>query len=332
MVLLLTVGPAIAAYVLIVVLMPVLRRYALARPNARSSHHTPTPQGAGIAVIVVLIAMTAILAAALPEFRIDVLIPVLAATGILALVGAIDDIWTLEVIPRLAIQSLAVIIVIATLPHGFQILPVVPTLLERGLMFVALLWFVNLMNFMDGIDWMTVAETVNLTAALAVFGMMGALPMNATAVALGLCGSIIGFAPLNRPVARVFLGDVGSLPLGLLLGWLLLLLAENHLAAAILLPLYYVSDATLTLLRRLTNGERVMQAHRSHFYQRAMNNGLSASRIVGRVALLNLALAALAALTLLAEALYIQLSAVFAGCLLVAWTLHSFQKRHAPKA
>jgi UDP-N-acetylmuramyl pentapeptide phosphotransferase/UDP-N-acetylglucosamine-1-phosphate transferase len=70
-------------------------------------------------------------------------------------------------------------------------------------------------------------------------------------VALALSGAIIGFAPFNRPMARLCLGDVDSLPTGLLLAWLLVLLTDGHLAAALLLPLYYVADATITLLRRL---------------------------------------------------------------------------------
>ena len=170
-------------------------------------------------------------------------------------------------------------------------MPFLPDWLERALLGVAILWFVNLTNFMDGIDWMTVAEVVPLTAGLVLFGLMGALPHDATIVALALCGAVIGFAPVNRPVARLFLGDVGSLPIGLLLGWLLVVLAgSGHFAAALLLPLYYLADATITLLRRLTNGEPVWQAHRSHFYQRATDNGFSVYRIVGRVFLLNIAL------------------------------------------
>ena len=71
--------------------------------------------------------------------------------------------------------------------------------------------------------------------------------------------ALIGFAPFNRPVARIFLGDVGSLPIGLLFAWLLVLLAGNgHLAAALLLPLYYLADATLTLLRRIANARAVL--------------------------------------------------------------------------
>ena len=71
--------------------------------------------------------------------------------------------------------------------------------------------------------------------------------------------ALIGFAPFNRPVARIFLGDVGSLPIGLLFAWLLVLLAGNgHLAAAVILPLYYLADATLTLLRRMANARAVL--------------------------------------------------------------------------
>src|SRR5436305_1732032 len=83
----------------------------------------------------------------------------------------------------------------------------------------------------------------------------------AALVAAALLGAMIGFAPFNKPVARLFLGDMGSLPIGLLLLWLLCQVAgKGHLAAAVLLPLYYVADATITLARRIANGERVWEA------------------------------------------------------------------------
>ena len=122
--------------------------------------------------------------------------------------------------------------------------------------FLAGLWFVNLVNFMDGIDWMTAAEVVPIAAALVAIGYLGALPPEAFRGA-GARRRDDWFAWFNRPVARLFLGDVGSLPIGLLLGWLLVLLAGGgNFAAALLLPLYYLADATITLLRRLAGGER----------------------------------------------------------------------------
>jgi UDP-N-acetylmuramyl pentapeptide phosphotransferase/UDP-N-acetylglucosamine-1-phosphate transferase len=313
---------------LVILLRPVLVRYALARPNARSSHRQPTPQGGGIAVIgatAIVLAGTGILvpAAFSDPFR---LAAVFAGVIALAVVGSVDDIRPVEALPRLSLQAIAVIIVLISLPPTLQVFSALPLWLERALMFVALLWFVNLVNFMDGIDWMTVVEVTPITAALAIFGLIGALPYDATLISLALCGAMIGFAPFNRPVARLFLGDVGSLPIGLLLGWLLILFASQHLVAALLLPLYYVADTTITLLRRLINGEPLMTAHRSHFYQRAMDNGFSVPQIVARVFALNFALIGFAAMTLLTSSRLIHVACLLAGCALVVWLLIAFAR------
>ena len=110
---------------------------------------------------------------------------------------------------------------------------------------------------MDGLDWITVAAFVPLTAALALAGLSGALDPGSAVAAAGLLGGLLGFAPWNRPVARLFLGDAGSLGIGIATGFLLLALAaRGHAAAAILLPLYHAADATLTLARRAARGER----------------------------------------------------------------------------
>jgi UDP-N-acetylmuramyl pentapeptide phosphotransferase/UDP-N-acetylglucosamine-1-phosphate transferase len=330
-----TAGLAVAlvaaaiTYGLIVLLLPSLQRHAQARPNARSSHKTPTPQGGGAAIVVAIIFVVLGTAAALPALNVDQfrLGAVLIAIAALAIVGAIDDIRVLEAAPRLFLQTLAVAAVIAVLPETLRILPMLPWWFERALLLVAGIWFVNLVNFMDGIDWMTVAEVVPLTVGLVLFGTLGALPPDATLVALALCGAIVGFAPFNRPVARLFLGDVGSLPIGLLLGWLLTLLAgSGHLAAAVLLPLYYVADATVTLFRRLARGEPIVQAHRSHFYQRAMDGGLGVYQIVGRVFLLNIVLIVLAWTTLLTPSRLLHAAAFATGCILVGLQLYRFER------
>jgi UDP-N-acetylmuramyl pentapeptide phosphotransferase/UDP-N-acetylglucosamine-1-phosphate transferase len=174
---------------------------------------------------------------------------------------------------------------------------------------------------------MTVAEVVPVTAALAIFGAFGFLPATQAIISLALCGAMIGFAYFNRPVARLFLGDVGSLPIGLLLGWLLVELAgRGALAAAILLPLYYLADATITLLRRLIRGEKVWQAHRSHFYQRATDRGFTVSQVVAHVFAVNVALAALALFTLAAPGLLSDAAALVCGAALVGWLLLAFAR------
>lgn len=320
------VASALVSVVVIWLLQPLLQRHALAHPNVRSSHKTPTPQGGGIAVIAATVGVVvACVLFGVPGLGGHALWLGLTATVFIALVGAIDDIRPIAVMPRLILQVAGVAIVLAALPVDLRVVPLLPYWLERALLGLAILWFVNLVNFMDGIDWMTVAEVAPLTSGLVLFGLMAALPRDATIVALALCGAVIGFAPFNRPVARLFLGDVGSLPIGLLLGWLLVVLAGNgHFAAALLLPLYYFADATITLLRRLANGEPILQAHRSHFYQRAMDGGFSIYQVVGRVFLLNIALIGLAVTTLLTTSYLLHAAALIAGCVLVAFLLYRF--------
>jgi UDP-N-acetylmuramyl pentapeptide phosphotransferase/UDP-N-acetylglucosamine-1-phosphate transferase len=283
---------------IVLALLPWLQRHALVHPNSRSSHRNAVPQGGGVAVIA---ATLGVVAAAMAigmtgsPLNTNTLWLVFAATTFITIVGAADDIWTIEVAPRLLLQMVAVVVMIASLPAELRVVAWLPWWIERVVLLLAVMWFVNLTNFMDGIDWMTIAEFVPIAVGLAVIGYWGALPAHGVVVALALCGGLIGFAPFNRPVARIFLGDVGSLPIGLLFAWLLLLVAANgHLVAAIVLPLYYLADATVTLLRRMINRELFWQAHRTHFYQRATDRGLSVAEIVGRVFAVNLALVALA--------------------------------------
>jgi UDP-N-acetylmuramyl pentapeptide phosphotransferase/UDP-N-acetylglucosamine-1-phosphate transferase len=318
---------AVLSAVLILLLRPLLQRYALARPNARSSHRVPTPQGGGIAVIAATVIVTITATALLIGTSAEVL-TVLAAAVFIAVVGGVDDLRPLPVLTRLVLQALAVAALIAVMPADIRIVPLLPAWTERLCLFLGVIWLVNFVNFMDGIDWMTVAEVVPLTTAVVALAQLGAVPPPATILALALLGATLGFAPFNKPVAKLFLGDVGSLPIGLLIGWLLLQLARNGApAAALLLPLYYVADASVTLIRRILAREPFWQAHRSHFYQRASDMGFSAPEIVTRVFATNLALAGLALITVAKpEALVITLS-LTTGAALVAWLLVSFSRK-----
>jgi UDP-N-acetylmuramyl pentapeptide phosphotransferase/UDP-N-acetylglucosamine-1-phosphate transferase len=332
---LLVLGPtagvaAVLCWALLVLLRPWLALYAMAQPNARSSHRAPTPQGGGIAVVgATLVVAWGAIALFSPSLQSDggQALALTAMTAMLAAVGAIDDVRTLPAAARLALQCMAVAVVLATLPHDLRVLPQVPWWIERAAIFFAGVWFVNLVNFMDGIDWMTVAEAVPVSGALVLLGLFCTMALLPSIIAAALLGAMIGFAPFNKPVAKVFLGDVGSLPIGLLLGWLLLELAgSGHLAAALILPLYYLLDATITLMRRMARGERFWQAHRSHFYQRATDNGFSVPAIVSHVVVINLALAALALATIAADDLVVSLVALAAGIASVTWLLRIFSR------
>jgi UDP-N-acetylmuramyl pentapeptide phosphotransferase/UDP-N-acetylglucosamine-1-phosphate transferase len=314
---------------LVTVLRPVLVRYVMARPNPRSTHRVATPQGGGIAVVAAVVIAVACAFAIVPDigtFSRTLGVLIAAMLG-LAIVGVSDDIKPLGATPRLILQALAIAVVIAILPADVRVLPIVPWWVEAALLLIAGVWLVNLVNFMDGIDWMTVSEVVPVSAGLLVAAALGALPTEGTVVAAALCGAMLGFAPFNKPVARIFLGDVGSLPIGLLLFWLLLMLAGNgFLAAALLLPLYYVADATITLIRRAIAGEAITQPHRKHFYQRALDGGLPVNAIITRVAILNASLIVLAATTILFPSLETDAITLVAGCALVGFQLYRFER------
>ena len=321
----------IVSALLILVFFPLFRNSVLAQPTHRSSHTVPTPQWGGLAIVLAALGAIAVAAWLSPVFdvtqRSGVLL-LLLATLLLVLLGAADDLHNLDAAAKLGVQAAAVALMLMAVPDDLRALPMLPFWLERGLLFIAALWFVNLVNFMDGIDWMMVAEVLPITFGVALIGALGALPPEALIVALALNGAMLGFAPFNRPVARLFMGDMGSLPIGLLLAWLVILVAASgYLVAALLLPLYFLADTGVTLLRRLGAGERLSQAHRTHFYQRARDNGLSTLQIVGRVFVVNAALVALAALSVVATSPLSSALALLAGTCLVAWLMIDFARR-----
>jgi len=287
-----TLVTALAAFACSAVLTRVVlawlhHRQILDHPNERSSHSLPIPRGGGLAVVPVVAAMLILTALVVPGD------PGIPAAGILApaalvlmAVSWLDDRHGLAPLPRLLLQAAIIAAALAGLPaqdlvfHGL-----LPLWGDRLLAGLGWLWFVNLYNFMDGIDGITGVETAAIGFGIALVSDQS-IPQ---AAGIGAAG--IGFLVWNWHPARIFLGDSGSIPLGFVLGGLLLHLAiGGHLAAALILPAYYLADATLTLLWRLKDGETVWQAHRRHFYQRAVQGGKSHSQVALAILGGNLAL------------------------------------------
>jgi UDP-N-acetylmuramyl pentapeptide phosphotransferase/UDP-N-acetylglucosamine-1-phosphate transferase len=273
-------------------------RAILDRPVERSSHSVPVPRGGGLAVVPVLVIAWIALAilgdapAGSPGIA--------ALAGVLAIVSWLDDLRGLPVGLRLALHLLAVILGVALLPDpGTVFQGWLPQLVDMAISALLWLWFVELFNFMDGIDGITGVETAALGIGLALV-RLAASPTGERSIVLALTLAAAGLAFLrwNWHPARIFLGDVGSVALGYLLGWLLLGLAiRGWWAPALILPLYYLADASLTLTRRLWRRERFWEAHRQHFYQRALardGNHAAVARLVlgGDAALVLAALAA----------------------------------------
>lgn len=310
------------------VVLGVLRRLAiLDHPNQRSSHVTATPRGGGLAVVPVVV--VAWLAAAIATCTLAETTPIVACAVFLAVVSWADDVRDLPASVRLGAQGIAVALALAVAPAAGPYfggwLPAPLDIAAAGLIW---LWFINAFNFMDGIDGIAGVETaaigigVALVTAVAATGGQptpapGAMPM--TVFGATIAAAALGFLPWNWQPARLFLGDVGSIALGFLLGWLLLrLAAAGQWAAALILPLYYLCDSTLTLVWRTLRGEKPWQAHRDHFYQRAVACGLSHAMVVRAVGLANLALIALATLaTAGGEIIALTIIALAGACLVV---------------
>ena len=277
------------------VLRSLIRFEVYDRPNPRSSHARPKPRGGGLALIpVVLLAWIAAaswLDAAPPGFWLA-----LAAAAGLAVVSWFDDLKGLPAGLRLAVQALAVTLGLAAMGgQGAVFQGLLPPLLDRVAAGLLWLWFVNLFNFMDGIDGLSGVEASSLGLGLVLVGVLAGWPDASVALPALLAAATLGFLVWNWAPAKLFLGDVGSVALGYLLGWLLLGAAvAGDWAAALILPLYYLADATITLVRRGARGAKVWRAHREHFYQRAVHGGSSHGRVAIQVLACNAVLIACA--------------------------------------
>lgn len=329
---LLTAGLACAAasivsWLAIAALRPWLRRVAGARPDARSSHKDVTPQGAGIGVVASIIlvgGMAAILAGA-AEVR---LLALLAAVVGLTVLGFIDDVRPIAWAPKLAVQAVAAVLATLSLPAEATLVPPALFGAERAVAALVLLTTINIVNFIDGIDEITLAHAAPAFAVISAATML--LPMGGATglIAAAGLGAMTGFWPWNRNPASIFLGDAGSLPLGLLLGWLALHLAlHGQPAAALLVLLYPLADGGLTLLRRFVAGRRLTEPHRDHAYQRAVDGGLKAPRVALTAALVSILCGGLALVSIRADSAWVAAAMLAGGTAVVLLPVIAWLRR-----
>ena len=259
------------------------KRQILDLPNERSSHVRPTPRGGGLAVTPVVLAGWLILAG-LGLALSGQLVVMAGALGLLLLSWQ-DDRRSLPARLRLLVHLAAVAAGLSALPdHQFVFQGLLPFWADRLLAAILWVWFLNLYNFMDGIDGITGVETLCIAAGVILMSP-------AQAQGAVVAGASLGFLLWNWHPAKIFLGDSGSVPLGYLLAWLLLRMAAQGLwAPALILPAYYLADATITISKRALRGEKIWQAHRQHFYQQAVRGGATHSRVALLILLSDVAL------------------------------------------
>ena len=279
------------------------RRALLDAPGRRRSHAVPTPRGGGVAIIAAMVLGALALALAGPATDLLGSPAAWIAIVMVAAVGWLDDHREQAARLRLLVQLAAVMLVlwldplVASLWRGAQGDWSLSGLLACALL---LMWFINLHNFMDGINGLLALQAVFLFFALgAVLGNEPVLWLAAAAV--------LGFLPFNFPRARIFMGDVGSGALGLAIGLAVLghaAVAPQPAAAAyaaLLLCSAFIVDASCTLASRMVRGRRWYSAHREHLYQWLVRSGFSHAQVVSMYMGWNLLVALPAAVWLAAS-------------------------------
>ena len=296
-------------------------------PDSRRAHSRITPRGGGVSLV--LIYSTAL--ALFEYFYSSALLytsQILQIFLPIALLSLWDDIYQLGVIIRLFIHCLCALLAIILLVQPFGLLHTEWPYLELTISTLALVIFLNLYNFLDGMDGISVSESIHLSCTtlilcaleINIIPCVGFIIITTTI----LLGWAIGFLFFNWHPARVFLGDVGSISLGFLHGICLILVATASyklLLACLIAALYYVADGGLTIMMRLINGEKIWEPHLKHFFQRAIRSGQSQPQVISKIVRCNIMLMCLAI-----SALYYPVLAAVLAAVTTALTLISFAR------
>lgn len=315
---------------------PLLRRWLIRQnlldlPGERRSHTSPTPRGGGLAIIAAI--GVAVILSPLVWWSGLVLMVLL---GVL---GWVEDGHDLSPMARLAVQAMVAVLALWLIGGvasvdlaGYTIhRPWLWTLLSG----VAMIWLINLHNFMDGSDGLAAMQGVWSGLAFGVLMLRGELFAPAV-FALAMSGAFAGFLLWNRPPASIFMGDSGSMVLGGSVAALALIGAASGAVSvwvSLIIASLFVVDATATLLARVIQGERWYTAHRQHAYQRLIQAGWSHGRVLALYGAINLGV--VLPIALLAT-LHPRLEVVFAFVLVGLlgggwWVIQSASKTESPR-
>lgn len=260
-------------------------------PNERSSHTISTPRGGGLAIVASSVAAMGF-AVAVGVISASLFIALAGGGAAVAVVGFLDDRSSLSAGTRLLVHFVAGAWAVAWVGH-VGVLEVGGAVIRLGalgyvLSVIAVVWFLNIFNFMDGIDGLAASEAVFICAVAAVLSSY--LGLNRPTVAVGTIfgGAAAGFLIQNWPPAKIFMGDVGSGYLGFVIGVLALANGSRSPAALwtwLIVAGVFVVDSTVTLIRRMLRGERLSVAHRTHAYQILAKKGGHAAITLSVIAL-----------------------------------------------
>lgn len=246
----------------------------------------PAPSGGGVAVVMAMIICLMVA---------DINYAIILSLFLLAALSLLDDLIGVPGPVRLLVQVLAVLISLEVMPHLF-FGGLFPGWLDKAIILVLWVWMINIFHFMDGIDGITPTEMICVGIGLCGITIVnGTFPTSLSSGSLILFAVAWGFMWWNWHPAKIRLGDVGTAPIGFFVGYLLLLAIQaGYGYAAAILPAYYVSDATITLLYRASKGRKMWVRHSEYYYRKAVSTGRRHDVVVRYVFGVNLLLILLA--------------------------------------
>lgn len=279
-------------------LVNILPKYKLVDvPNARSNHKKNIPRGGGIAIIASFtVAYVAYCLFYNQNVSYNFILPALA----LGFISFADDIKSLSAGFRLFIHFIASYFAVYYLPdQRVTFFGTFPLEIDRFIAMIMLVYFFNIFNFMDGLDGMASSNTIFIALALSLCYYFIPIQSNIPQIMMMLIAATLGFAVFNWHPAKIFLGDVGSIFLGYVIGYHLWLFSlDYNLATVLMIPMYFLLDSGITIIRRIIRREKIWTPHSKHFCQIAVRAGLKHSQVVVRIIILNLMLLPLILLSL----------------------------------
>ncbi|MDQ6672308.1 MAG: glycosyltransferase family 4 protein [Chloroflexota bacterium] len=301
-------------------------------PNDRSSHTRPTPTGGGVVIVGGFLLGLGVWLTSSPSLLSPRALGWITGALLVAGVSFVDDLHPLPAVPRLLTHGLGAVLLTVVGVQDREL----PLLVALPLAFVWIALLTNVYNFMDGIDGLASCQAIIAGAAMALAGIAVRNPLVATGAGL-LAAASAGFVFFNLPPARVFMGDVGSTFLGFSFAGLSLLgnlgvgggRLPVEFGVVVLAP--FLFDSLVTLARRIARRERWFAAHRSHYYQRLVQVGLSHGQVTGLYACLGVAAAGagLAGLSLqrpLREVIAVLAYVPMLGVVALVWRLETIRR------
>lgn len=301
-------------------------------PSSRRAHQRPTPRGGGIAIVLCFIfgfsPFEYIITGAVNFYY-----PIISVLLVIATVSLLDDIKTIPILARLAVHLVcASAILRANLYPATLFHQELPYIVDFILAVIGLTAFLNIYNFLDGIDGISAAQTIHLTVTMLIICYLRydiIIKVDLVLIInLIMLSSVAGFMIFNWHPAKIFLGDVGSISIGFLLGLSLVLIAasgERLFVSAFVASLYYLADGGLTILIRLINKEKIWLPHLKHFFQKAIKTGKTQPQVVGCIMTCNFLLMILAVYALYSPVISAALAIIVVTVTLVSLIKPSYK-------